>query len=103
MYEGGPDTGDEISREPYTLPTAADTDLYVKVTSENTIHVGQSPDGGYIASWQSDNGLRDINYLLVQKYNDAGTTNADWDFCYGGNLLFLFFFFFLKDAQRSIK
>ncbi|XP_072014832.1 uncharacterized protein [Amphiura filiformis] len=57
-------------------------DFYVEVNQNDfTIHVGKR-NGGEIVSWQ-DTTLIDVNYILVQKYNDPDGNMALWQFCEG--------------------
>ena len=42
---------------------------------------------GEIASWKDDDGLYDVNYILVQKFDDSNGDDAAFSFCDGGRYL----------------
>ncbi|XP_072022190.1 uncharacterized protein [Amphiura filiformis] len=58
------------------------TELCVYFTSDGTLSVGFK-NGVTIASWQDTIGPIDVNYILVQKYNDPDGEEAEFQFCEG--------------------
>ncbi|XP_072022195.1 uncharacterized protein [Amphiura filiformis] len=75
MHSGQSPTGNLLSN----------VELCVSVTDDNTIHV-QPKDANpqnYITSWQDTIGPIEVNYILVQKYNDPDGEDALFQFCDG--------------------
>ncbi|XP_072022206.1 uncharacterized protein [Amphiura filiformis] len=56
-------------------------ELCVSFTNDGTLSVLRN--GDEIASWQDTIGPIDVNYILVQKYNDANGEEATFEFCEG--------------------
>ncbi len=72
------------SSPPPSGTLSGDTLLWIAVTPDDTINVGYG-DNSVFLSWAKSS-LIDVNYILVQNYNDANGAEADWEFCEGGKL-----------------
>ena len=76
---------------PNLLTSSDYVDLYVTMnTNDGTIQVA-TRNGVDVVLWDNVNLIMDpiidVNYILVQKYNDDGIGNphtASWEFCEGG-------------------
>ncbi|XP_072025427.1 uncharacterized protein [Amphiura filiformis] len=65
------------------LLTEKETYCIYVIESDKTIHLGKKDTvGNYIVSWR-DTTLLDVNYILVQNYNDPLEQNIEWAFCDG--------------------
>ncbi|XP_072023596.1 uncharacterized protein [Amphiura filiformis] len=57
-------------------------EICVYVNNDDTIHVNHN-GGGYVFSWQDTIDPVDVNYVLVQTYNDPNGDTAIFKFCDG--------------------
>ncbi|XP_072025186.1 uncharacterized protein [Amphiura filiformis] len=83
LYKDDDGSGTTVADDPaVSITSTSFTELCVRVTTDNTIHLLKNDGGGPHLSWQ-DSALHDINYILVQNYNGDSSNVAEWKFCDG--------------------